>query len=141
MRREAARCGLIKPIVIDIFPRSAATRYFGDITRTVVKGRAGDSLKRMYETVLSAQERGLSRVCNQADGREIHREILALFEEAGFATGERDGRMQGFFHGTGAWPRTRDSREPRVFLHAVADSKPATSSQWNRGCTTPGSAE
>ncbi|MCY3761075.1 MAG: Xaa-Pro peptidase family protein [Gemmatimonadetes bacterium] len=90
-----------QPIVIDIFPRSAATRYFGDITRTVVKGRAGDSLKRMYETVLSAQERGLSLVCNQADGREIHREILALFEEAGFETGERDGRIQGFFHGTG----------------------------------------
>ena len=90
-----------QPIVIDIFPRSSATRYFGDITRTVVKGRAGDALKRMYETVLSAQEQGLTRVCNQADGRGIHREILALFEEAGFATGERDGRMQGFFHGTG----------------------------------------
>ena len=90
-----------QPIVIDIFPRSAASRYFGDITRTVVKGRADDALKRMYETVLSAQERGLTLVCNKADGREIHREILALFSEAGFATGERDGRMQGFFHGTG----------------------------------------
>ena len=90
-----------QPIVIDIFPRSAATRYFGDITRTVVKGRAGDSLKRMYETVRGAQELGLTRVRNRADGREIHREILALFEEAGFVTGERDGRMQGFFHGTG----------------------------------------
>ena len=90
-----------KPIVIDIFPRSAATSYFGDITRTVVKGRADDALKRMYETVLSAQEHAFSRVRNGADGLEIHREILALFEEAGFETGERDGRMQGFFHGTG----------------------------------------
>ena len=90
-----------QPIVIDIFPRSAATRYFGDITRTVVKGRASDDLKRMYDTVRGAQEKALTQVRNGADGVAIHCGLLELFEEAGYATGERDGRMQGFFHGTG----------------------------------------
>ena len=90
-----------QPIVIDIFPRSASTRYFGDITRTVVKGGASDRLKGMYETVRRAQELAFSQVHSGADGVAIHRGILELFEQAGYATGERDGRMQGFFHGTG----------------------------------------
>src|SRR5439155_8366234 len=29
-----------EPVIIDIFPRSQKTGYFGDITRTVVRGRA-----------------------------------------------------------------------------------------------------
>ena len=90
-----------QPIVIDIFPRSASTRYYGDITRTVVKGRASDGLKGMYETVRRAQELAFTQVRTGADGVAIHRGILELFEQAGYATGERDGRMQGFFHGTG----------------------------------------
>ena len=90
-----------QPIVIDIFPRSASTRYFGDITRTVVKGRASDGLKEMYETVRRAQELAFAQVRSGADGVAVHRGILELFDQAGFATGERDGRMQGFFHGTG----------------------------------------
>src|SRR5262249_19059842 len=32
-------------IIMDIFPRSQKTGYFGDITRTVVRGRASDRLK------------------------------------------------------------------------------------------------
>ena len=55
----------------------------------------------MYETVLRAQEQAITQVGNGADGVAIHRGILELFEQAGYATGERDGRMQGFFHGTG----------------------------------------
>ncbi|MBT5877406.1 MAG: M24 family metallopeptidase, partial [Candidatus Latescibacteria bacterium] len=31
----------------------------------------------------------------------IHRSIQSLFEEKGYQTGAVDGRMQGYFHGTG----------------------------------------
>ncbi len=88
-------------IIMDIFPRSASTRYFADMTRTVVKGRAPDGLKRLYDTVLEGQLLGISLVKDGADGREIHGAITALFERKGYATGMKDGRMQGFFHGTG----------------------------------------
>src|SRR5574341_585472 len=44
-----------QPIIFDVFPRSSHSRYFADMSRTVVKGRASDGMKRLYETVLEAQ--------------------------------------------------------------------------------------
>jgi Xaa-Pro aminopeptidase len=90
-----------QPIVIDIFPRSSRTRYFADITRTVVKGRASVRVKQMYEAVLQAQAQAIALIRHEADGAAIHQEVTAGFERVGFRTGEADGRMQGFFHGTG----------------------------------------
>jgi Xaa-Pro aminopeptidase len=88
-------------IVMDVFPRSSATRYYADMTRTVVKGRATDGQKRLYDTVLEAQEMGISMVRDGADGQTIHQKIMDLFEKRGYKTGLVNGRMQGFFHGTG----------------------------------------
>ena len=90
-----------EPIIFDIFPRSIETRYFADMSRTVVKGTASDGLKKLYDTVLEAQELGISRVRAGANGKDIHEEICALFEKRDYKTGRVDGRMQGFFHGTG----------------------------------------
>jgi Xaa-Pro aminopeptidase len=90
-----------EPIIIDIFPRSVETGYFGDMTRTFVRGRASDALKRAYEAVGEAQDLGFRRIRPGADPAAIHGEILALFRDRGFETGKRDGRMVGFFHGTG----------------------------------------
>jgi Xaa-Pro aminopeptidase len=89
------------PIVMDIFPRSETTGYFGDLTRTVVRGRASEALKTMYALVHEGVRLGHRRVKPGADGQKIHAEILALFEARGYPTGPKDGRMQGFFHGTG----------------------------------------
>lgn len=89
------------PVVMDIFPRSEKTGYFGDLTRTVVRGRAPERLKEVYALVHAGVRLGHRRVRDGADGRAIHREIQALFVCRGYKTGVRDGRMQGFFHGTG----------------------------------------
>jgi Xaa-Pro aminopeptidase len=88
-------------IIFDIFPRSQKTGYFGDLSRTVVRGRASERLKEAYATVQAGQEVAYRAIRHGADGREIHQKILALFEQRGFPTGKIDGRMQGFFHGTG----------------------------------------
>lgn len=96
--------GPIRPhqsIVFDIFPRSSRTRYFADMTRTVVKGKASDDLRRMYDAVLAAQLRGVELVRDGASGQAIHEEVARTLEARGFQTGPVDGRMQGFFHGTG----------------------------------------
>jgi len=88
-------------IVMDVFPRSSKTRYYADMTRTVVKGRATDALRKMYDTVRQAQEEGVSMVRDGAEGKTIHERIMSMFEKAGYSTGPKNGRMQGFFHGTG----------------------------------------
>ncbi len=88
-------------IIIDVFPRSLITRYYGDATRTFCKGRASDALNKMYDTVLKAQEMGLSLVKAGVVGHDVHAKIINFFEEQGYHTGERKGRQVGFFHGTG----------------------------------------
>ena len=89
------------PIVMDIFPRSQATGYFGDLTRTVVRGRASEKLKEVYALVHEGTDLGHRSIRDGASGKKIHEDILALFDSRGFKTGMKNGRMQGFFHGTG----------------------------------------
>ena len=88
-------------IIFDIFPRSQKTGYFGDLSRTVVRGRASDKLKKIYATVQAGQKIGFDLIRNGLNGKEVHQKILDLFAREGFPTGQIKGRMQGFFHGTG----------------------------------------
>jgi Xaa-Pro aminopeptidase len=88
-------------IIFDIFPRSQRNGYFGDLSRTVVRGRASDKLKEMYATVQAGQRIGYQQIRDGVNGKEVHQNILTLFESRGFPTGRINGRMQGFFHGTG----------------------------------------
>jgi Xaa-Pro aminopeptidase len=90
-----------EPIVMDVFPRNTATRYFADMSRTVLKGKARPEMKRLYDAVLGAQEEAIASVRDGADGQKIHARVLERFEQAGYKTGLINGRMQGFFHGTG----------------------------------------
>jgi Xaa-Pro aminopeptidase len=89
------------PVVMDIFPRSEKTGYFGDLTRTVVRGRASARLHEVYAIVHEGVRIGHARLRAGVEGRQIHEEIQALFDRQGYRTGLRGGRMQGFFHGTG----------------------------------------
>jgi Xaa-Pro aminopeptidase len=88
-------------VIMDIFPRSQKSGMFGDISRTVVRGKASDRLKAAYRCVQEGQEIGFRRIRNGVDAYTIHSEIRNYFEANGFSTGIQDGRMQGFFHGTG----------------------------------------
>ncbi len=103
-----------EPIVMDIFPQSARTRYFADMTRTVVRGKALEKVKKMYQAVLEGQEIAFRRIKDGADGQAIHQEITDYFESLGFHTGEKEGRMQGFFHGTGHGLGLEVHEPPRV---------------------------
>jgi Xaa-Pro aminopeptidase len=101
-------------IIFDIFPRSQKTGYFGDLSRTVVRGRASDKLKEIYATVQAGQQIGFEMVREGANGRDIHQKILSLFEARGFPTGRIKGRMQGFFHGTGHGLGLEIHEPPRI---------------------------
>lgn len=90
-----------RTIIIDIFPRSIESRYWGDLTRTVVRGRAGEAVKKIYRDVEEAKSLALSLIRDGAEGSAIHQAVVACFQARGNSTGEVNGRMQGFIHGTG----------------------------------------
>lgn len=88
-------------IILDIFPRDARSGYFGDMTRTVVRGNASDAQRKLWETCLEGQRRALEAMKPGAPGLAIHEGIKSFFAESGYPTEIKDGRWRGFFHGTG----------------------------------------
>ena len=88
-------------IILDIFPRDGKTGYWGDMTRTVVRGRANEQQRKLWEAVKAGQTLALKRIKAGVDGMSIHQAITELFERRGFPTEVRNGRRVGFFHGTG----------------------------------------
>ncbi len=88
-------------IILDVFPRDAKTGYFGDMTRTVLRGRASDAQRKLWETVKAGQALALKKIKAGVNGITIHKAIQKFFAERGFPTEVRKGRRVGFFHGTG----------------------------------------
>lgn len=90
-----------QPIILDVFPRMQKTGYFGDISRTVVRGKASDFVKEVYQTVKDGFELALEKLKPGVDMKGLDREVRDLFDERGFHTGIVKGRRQGFYHSTG----------------------------------------
>jgi Xaa-Pro aminopeptidase len=88
-------------IVLDIFPRHAGNFYYGDLTRTVVRGRASEALRRQYATVQEGKRWVMKQMRDGADGQALQKELIARFKTAGYPTEQRNGRWVGMFHGVG----------------------------------------
>lgn len=88
-------------IIIDIFPRDTKSGYFGDMTRTYLRGRASDAQRKLVAAVRSAQLGAMDVIRAGVDGRAVHQGVVASFEAAGFETRRTDHGSVGFFHGTG----------------------------------------
>lgn len=90
------------PIVLDIFPRNLETGYWGDLTRTVVRGRAPEPVRRMHRAVRAAQRLALAMLRPGVAGRAVHRAVEGFFRRAGFETVLAPaGRERGFIHSLG----------------------------------------
>ena len=74
-------------IIMDVFPQSMDSQYFGDMTRTVVKGTASEKLRRQWNTVKYAQEQGIKKIKAGINGQSVHEWIQNYFEEQGNPTG------------------------------------------------------
>lgn len=103
-----------QPIVLDVFPRSVKTGYYGDITRTVLKGKAPEAIKKMYAAVKKAQENGIKTVRAGIDAARVHEKVSQTLEEAGFKTSVINGKPQGFIHSTGHGLGLDIHERPRV---------------------------
>lgn len=100
---EVIRAGL--PIVLDIYPFDKRTRYWGDMTRTVVRGTPPPEVMRMWDAVLEAQQAGLDAVRPGVNGRDVHFACCEVFKQHGYGSLPKPYRdIQSdarFIHGTG----------------------------------------
>jgi len=91
-----------QPIIMDIYPRSMRKRYWTDMTRTVVKGRASDEVKKMFEAVLEARIVCVDALHEGVLGSDMFNLCCDVLEKAGYET-IRGGKQieKGFTHGLG----------------------------------------
>ena len=88
-------------IVIDSYPRHS-NLYYGDLTRTVLKGKANKQQEKLYQSVKTAQEIGVNMVKTGVVASSIHEAIQAQFDTNGFKTEvDKNGNNVGFIHSTG----------------------------------------
>ena len=113
-------------IILDVLPRDAKTGYFGDMTRTVLRGRASDAQRKLWETVKAGQALALKRVKAGVDGMTIHKAIRELFAGRGFPTEIRKGRRVVFFHGTGHGLGLEIHEHPRLQKVTLKDRQVLT---------------
>jgi Xaa-Pro aminopeptidase len=113
-------------IILDVFPRDAKTGYFGDMTRTVLRGHASDAQKRLWQTVKAGQALALKRIKAGVDGMTIHKAIQEFFTSRGFPTEVRNGRHVGFFHGTGHGLGLEIHEHPRLQKVVLKDRQVLT---------------
>ncbi len=88
-------------IVVDIFPRLSASGYFGDMTRTFLRGRASDAQRALVAAVRAAQLTALKTIRAGVNGREVHGKVVEVFTARGYETKHTASGSVGFFHGTG----------------------------------------
>jgi Xaa-Pro aminopeptidase len=103
-----------EPIIIDVFPRSQKTGYYGDITRTVVKGRASEAVRSLYATVAQAQKMALQVLRPGFPTAKVHQTVQDFFVHSGYKTRRNGAFMEGFFHGTGHGIGLEIHEAPRI---------------------------
>src|SRR2546423_5144955 len=113
-------------IILDVFPRDAKSGYFGDLTRTVLRGRASDAQRKLWDTVKKGQAMALRKIKAGIDGAVIHKEIQKFFTDEGYPTEMRKGRRVGFFHGTGHGLGLEIHEHPRLQKVTLKDRQVLT---------------
>ncbi len=89
-------------IIVDIFPRSKETGYYGDLTRTFCVGDPSATIEEWYDLTLAAQRAALETIEAGISGSEVHDAVCDVYEDAGLPTLRADERTEtGFIHTTG----------------------------------------
>ena len=101
-------------IIVDVFPRLKKSGYYGDMTRTFLKGRASEKQKKLVSTVQGAQQEALDSIRAGVSGIGIHQQVQAHFARQGYKTRRTTKGYEGFFHGTGHGLGLEVHEPPRV---------------------------
>ena len=90
-----------EPIVMDIFPKSDETGYYGDLTRTVVKGKAPAIVKKAFQAVHDAQRKAIDMLRPGVAAKAVHDKASNVMASYGFKTDNTIARPYGFIHSLG----------------------------------------
>lgn len=107
-----------QPIIVDVFPRSNTTLYYGDCTRMVVHGPPGnipEPVRRMHAAVGEAKAACIAATRAGVTGEQVHRESVRVMAKHGYPMGlpqpgdppSRCAMVHGTGHGLGL-----DLKEP-----------------------------
>lgn len=106
-------------IVIDIFPQHMDHGYWGDLTRTVVKGKPSAALLKIHRAVKAAHAAALAVVKAGVSAARVHAAAAGAMTARGFHNGVAGGKAQGFIHSTGHGVGLDIHEMPRVGLRAA----------------------
>jgi Xaa-Pro aminopeptidase len=101
-------------IIVDVFPRVAATGFYGDMTRTFLKGQASDAQRELVAAVREAQLGALKTIKAGVNGQDVHQQVNDVFTKRGYETKRTDQGSVGFFHGTGHGLGLEVHEPPRI---------------------------
>jgi Xaa-Pro aminopeptidase len=88
-------------IVVDIFPRRAADGYWGDMTRTFLKGKANEAQRKLVATVRKGHTLALDMIKPGVSGGTVHEAVEKFFDDQGYPTVRDSDTPSGFFHALG----------------------------------------
>ena len=110
--------------------------YCSDMTRTIVIGKADDKIKKVYNTVLTAQKAALEQICGGMPCRSADAIARKIIDDAGY--GKAFGHSLG--HGVGMFIHEKPNLSPRadekLFLQAgnVVTVEPGIYLEGKFGC-------
>ncbi len=73
-----------KTIIVDLFPRHEASRYWGDCTRTVVHGQPSDDVKKMHAAVVEAKAAATEKLIADNTADAVHKAADAVLLKHGY---------------------------------------------------------
>jgi Xaa-Pro aminopeptidase len=88
-------------IVIDFFPRLQTSHFYGDMTRTVLKGQANPQQEHLYNCVLECQQAVISKIRPGVYTNDLMQFALDFFEKAGYGLKTSQNACEGFIHSLG----------------------------------------
>jgi Xaa-Pro aminopeptidase len=103
-------------IIVDVFPRMTESGYYGDMTRTFLKGRASEPQRALVDAVRRAQKLARKKIHANITGKVVHQAVQKFFEKLGYETRHKSSHHEGFFHGTGHGLGLEVHEPPRVSL-------------------------
>ena len=131
-----------EPVIVDIFPQSKESLYFGDCTRTVINGAADPFYLQMLEAVRAAKRAATEAIRPGVTGEVVHKATVAALESHGFGyaspgSSEAESEVR-LTHGTGHGlglschePPLLDIGGPELLVGDIVSVEPGLySKQW-----------